>query len=258
LLDQCFISEAKRIVEEASRNGATLRVIGATAIKMHCPKYAEAHERMDRKLTDLDFVALKSEKKEVLGVLQKLGYMMDRNAQHIMTITQRYILENPQNKLRLDVFFDKLEMCHTIDFRSRISVDSPTISLADLLLEKMQIVKINEKDIKDTLILLREHPVAEHDMESINSEYISKLLAKDWGFWYTVAQNLKKTKSFADRYETLTSEDRADIATKIAALLEGIEKAPKSMGWRMRARVGTKQRWYRDVEEVYQRETLSA
>jgi len=80
-------------------------------------------------------------------------------------------------------------------FLKRLEIDYPTISLADLLLEKMQIVKLNEKDILDTIVMLREHDVGEGDKETINSDRVSGLLSDDWGFYYTVTTNLGKIKS---------------------------------------------------------------
>ena len=41
-----------------------------------------------------------------------------------------------------------------------------------------------------------------------------------------------------------------DIKTKIDKILDAIEREPKSMGWKMRAKVGTKKKWYTEVEEV--------
>ena len=246
-----FLSESSRIVEEANQRGITLRVLGATAIMIHSPKYLYAFEKMNRTLSDLDFMGLRGEEKKVIDFLQEKSYLYDRGSRTVTAMsTSRYIFENPKNKMHADVFFDKLEMCHTIDFTKRLSVDSPTISLADLLLEKMQIVEINEKDIKDTLVLLREHEISTHDKEAVNQKYISGILAKDWGFYYTVTQNLKKVKEASRKYEIFELSDQLNIDGKIDKLLEAIEEEPKSVGWKMRAKIGTKKRWYTEVEDV--------
>jgi hypothetical protein len=155
---------------------------------------------------------------------------------------------DPANRRMADVFFDQLEMCHTLNFRGRLEFDSPTITLADFLLEKMQIVELNEKDKIDTVVLLREHAIGDSDNETINAQYISRLLAKDWGFYYTVTTNLGKIKDYAR--SSMTEEHSRDVAAKTDRLVERIESEPKTTGWKMRARVGTKRKWYRDVEEV--------
>jgi hypothetical protein len=182
--------------------------------------------------------------------LLKMGYQFNRRRLMVMRYFGRYIFDDPSNRRVADVFFDQLEMCHTIDFRGRLKVDYPTISLADLLLEKLQIVKITEKDLKDCMVLLREHDVSGSDDDCINNVYISDLLSKDWGFYYTSNLNLTRIAESLKQYSALQESNISDIASKIKALQEQIEKAPKSMGWKMRAKIGPRQQWYRDVEEV--------
>ena len=136
-------------------------------------------------------------------------------------------------------------------------MDYPTITVTDMLLEKIQMWEaFSEKDLKDCLLLLKAHNVEEkREKESIDASYIAKLLAKDWGFWYTATTNLKKLKRFVSEIDKLGPEveinpekiekkDREEILAKIDTLLERIDKEPKSFGWKMRARVGTKKRWY--------------
>jgi hypothetical protein len=151
----------------------------------------------------------------------------------------------------IDVFFDQLNMCHKIDFRNRLEIDFPTMPLAELMLEKMQIVEFTEKDAKDSIMLLREHNVGDKDSETINQGYIARLLSKDWGFYYTVTTNLKKMRdSFVDEFgkDHLSTEDGEDVKKKIDLLLARIEEEPKEMRWKMRARIGTKKLWYQEVE----------
>jgi hypothetical protein len=125
--------------------------------------------------------------------------------------------------------------------------------LADLFLEKMQIVKIGEKDVKDTTILLWEHEPGDQDKGRINVNYIAKLLADDWGFYHTVTTNLKKTRDYANSLTLLNPEDRKMIESRIDALLDKIEREGKSMKWKMRAKAGTRVKWYDDAEDVENR-----
>ena len=129
----------------------------------------------------------------------------------------RHMYDAPKG-FHVDVFYDRLDMCHNLDFKGRLELDSPTIPLADLLLEKMQIVKINEKDIKDSMVLLRAHNLASSGREDIDAEYVSELLSKDWGFYYTVTTNLNKIREMMPNYEALTDEDKKDINAKIDQL----------------------------------------
>ena len=247
-----FIKEAKRIVEEAEEAGILLRIMGAIAIHVHSSKFADLHHKLERlgemMFSDIDFMSIRESRKRVPSFFQERGYIPDKAVMAIFG-QKRHIYYGTEIPM-IDVFFDKLEMCHTIDFRGRLELDSPTISLADLLLEKMQIVKINPKDVKDTIVLLREHDTGEDNDETVNCRHIAKLLSKDWGFYYTVTTNLKEIKERLPTLEALSEEDILDVGSKIDKILEAIEREPKSLGWKMRAKIGTKKKWYQEVEEV--------
>lgn len=224
--------------------------MGCIAVKMHSKQLSEFHENvMKRYATDIDFMTISKYRGDVIKILTELGYSEMRT----MTPREDRLIYLDKEEMHVDVFFDKLSMCHVIDFRNRLQVDSPTISLSDIMLEKLQIVKINEKDIKDVIIMLREHEIANRETEAVNSEYISKLLANDWGFYYTATTNLKLIRDRLDNSEykkILKPEDIADVKAKIDRLLELIEQEPKSSSWKSRSKTGTKKKWYQDVEEV--------
>jgi hypothetical protein len=129
-------------------------------------------------------------------------------------------------------------------------VDHPSIPLAEMLLEKMQIVQINEKDIIDTIMLLLEHPLGDEDHETINIKKIAELCSQDWGLWRTTTMNLGKVRQLAQGYEQLSSEEKGIIDSQVAAALNRIEQEPKPLAWRLRARVGDRVKWYKDVDEV--------
>jgi len=242
-----FADEATRIVEKAQEKRIVIRVMGATVIRKHCPKFLHLHTAMKRELTDMDFMTYSKFNPSIKPLFVELGYAPDdRFNAYFGMMRQQY--SDPANRRMADIFFDQLEMCHTVDFRGRLELDSPTITLADFLLEKMQIVQLNEKDMIDTTVLLREHQIGDSDKETINAGYVAKLLGKDWGFYYTVTTNLGKVREYAR--SALSEEDSRDVVAKADQLLEWIEKEPKTAGWKMRARIGPKKKWYRDVEEV--------
>ncbi|MBS7643745.1 hypothetical protein KEJ26_04160 [Candidatus Bathyarchaeota archaeon] len=244
-----FIKEASRILEAAKERGIKLRLMGAIAFRIHCPNFGHIQDALGRVLSDIDFMAYSQQRKDIEKLFEGLGYQTDRMIKMLFG-GKRLIFIDSTNHRQSDVFFDKLEMCHDIDFKGRLEIDYPTISLVDMLLEKMQIVKLNEKDIIDTIMLLREHEVGNSDKETVNAGYLAKLCANDWGLWRTVTMNLQKVKSFIPNYSLLTENDKTDVITKIDQLLMQIEREPKSMGWTMRAKIGDKKQWYRDVEEV--------
>lgn len=243
-----FLDEADRILQVASEKGIVLRLIGALGIKKHLTKYGSIHESLGRELSDIDFVSLSKNKSKTEKLFAYLGYMKQRSLGLTAGIARREIFIDDTNKRFVDIFYDKLVMNHTIDFSNRLEVDYPTVPLAELFLSKMQIVKITDKDLKDTAILLLEHEIGEKDSETINTKVITKTLSRDWGFYYTVTTNLEKLKTFIPIYKPLTEGDKTEIMNKADRLTELIENEPKSFKWKMRSKIGTKQTWYTPVE----------
>lgn len=244
-----FLEEAMRILDAAKERRITIRLMGATAMRVHCPSSVRLHECvLKRSLSDLDFMTYGRHVREVRKLFEELHYVWDEVIARVSEY--RDIFHDTMNKRMVDVFYDKLHMCHTIEFKRRLEVDYPTIPVADLLLEKLQIVKLNEKDIKDMIVLLREHPIKETDEDVVNGKYIACLLANDWGFYHTSTTNLKNLRDHLISMYDIPQEDAERIKVRINELLEDIEREPKSLKWKMRAKVGTKQKWYRDVEEV--------
>jgi hypothetical protein len=244
-----------RIIENSKSKGIPLRLMGASSVLKHCPKHAYLFNAMNRRLTDIDVVSLEKYRNKMTALFAELGYEPRARAMQLcLDSLERHIYDSKTCNLVVDVFFDTLRMCHTVDFRKRLEVDYPTIPLAELLLEKMQIVKINEKDIKDTIVLLLEHDIGASDEDVVNGPYVARILSKDWGFYYTVTTNLKTVRDFAVTYNTsglITEENKTAVHVRIDRLLDLIEKEPKSMNWKMRARVGTRRRWYEEVEDIY-------
>ena len=241
-----FSSTTRSLVNAAEGEGVRLRLLGSMAFRLHCPKYASYLDALKRELTDIDFVASSKDRKKVRTFFDTLGYLEDRDIM-IATEGSRYFYRNPQNLLGVDVFFDRLSYCHPIELGHRLHLDSPTISLADLVLEKVQIVEINEKDIKDLIVLFLEHDLGTDDRERVDDSYVSSVLGGDWGFYYTATANLEKLVRLLDRYGTLSPEEAATVAERVQRLRSRIESEPKTLKWRMRAKLGTKVRWYNEV-----------
>jgi len=244
--DREFIEEAIQIQESAENEGIRLRLLGALAFRLQCPRNIAHFEALERRITDIDFVASTSNREKLLDFFKRQGYVIDDNAL-LIGAGYRYIFENPQKQKHLDIFFDRLEMCHTIYFKDRLDIDPRTISLADLLLEKMQIVKISQKDFKDTAILLLEHDIASDD-SMINIDYIGKIMSSDWGFYHTFSTNLSKLKDILPQFNTFDEIENETIRQRIEGIIAWIDNSEKSLKWKSRARIGTKIRWYRQVD----------
>jgi hypothetical protein len=244
-----FENELKRILKASSEAGIVLRVIGSLAFQLHCPKFGYLQAAMGRAYTDIDFAAYHRQTKEIQGLLSGLGYKEDREV-FIVSEGGRAIFEKPGIGIHLDVFYEKLAFSHVIYWNNRLEIDNPSIPLAEMLLEKMQIYQINEKDIIDTIMLLLEHPLGEIDVETINIKYVAGLCCNDWGLWRTTTMNLDKVRQLAQGYKQLSNEQKERIGSQVKTALSRIEQEPKSLAWRLRSRVGDRVKWYRDVDEV--------
>lgn len=254
---QVFLDEARRIVEEGKKEGLILRVMGGVGIRVRTLQYTDVAQKLGRlgpeqqEFTDLDFMAYRKQRNRMKGFFEGLGYGK-RKATLSTAASERQIYFHPQGWFFIDVFFDKLLVAnHPLDFRGRLELDPLTLTPTDLLLEKLQIVNFSEKDMKDTLMLLLAHQVGDRDQGGlINATYIARLLAKDWGFWYTVTTNLQGIRELLPETEALSEEERDTTASGVDELLAHMEKEPKSLRWKTRARIGPKMKWYEPVETM--------
>lgn len=242
-------AEVTRLVAAADAAGVALRVLGSIGVALHCRAAAVLLPSFARTYADIDLVAYRRNAKVLSGVLSSLGYTDDREV-YIRSEGTRSIFNDPDRNIHLDVFYDRLEFCHVIPMADRLESDRPTIPLAELLLSKLQIIRINEKDIVDSILLLLDHPLGAGDSEVIDADRIAALTAADWGLWRTISQNLEKVVALAAGYPQLDAERRV-VATQAATGLKArIDAEPKSMAWRMRDRIGDRRQWWTDVEEV--------
>jgi hypothetical protein len=243
-----YVERATSLVEQAKAKGISLRILGSLAYRLHCPANIQLFEEMKRDLTDVDFAARSNERKTIRAFLEGLDYLIDQDVL-VSTEGARYFFTDPSSGMGIDVFFDELFFCHQIPLRDRLELDYPTIALADLVLEKMQIVEINPKDVKDTLVLLLEHPLESNHREGIDAAYIAQLLANDWGFYYTVTTNLGKLRRLGVEYGTLSETQWLIVDARISELERMIEEKPKTRRWKLRARIGPRVKWYQEVAE---------
>jgi hypothetical protein len=254
-IQEDFLTERNRILgalAQPENKKLTMRVIGALAFRYHCEKYGYIQDALGRVFTDIDFAGYSKQFKDIMRLLPELGYKEDKVVTQLFG-DYRLLFHDPVYGRHIDVFMDKLDFCHILPFTGRLEADTITLPLAELIVEKMQIVQINEKDIIDTIMLLREHPIGDSDDETVNAAIIAKLAAKDWGLWKTMSNNLNLVKEMLARYTQLTDEDRQVISTRVDELLKRMDDEPKALAWKARAVIGEKKKWWKDVEELENR-----
>jgi len=255
------LAESMRIVDLADQRGLQVRLMGGMGIRAHAPDWPARTRRVE---VDLDFATRGKDRGAFYELLEAEGYTPDKRHNALFGGKQAYFVDVPRRR-PVDVLVDSLEMCHRMEFADRLALSTPTLPLAELLLSKLQVVKINKKDVLDALVLLAEHPLGQNDgaldsrfgLGAINVPRVLSLTSNDWGWWRTVTGNL----DVLDRYlmTEATPEDldlnngRAvlfDPMEQIASLREAINAAPKSTRWKLRARVGERATWYNEPEEM--------
>ncbi len=249
---EVFIDEAKVLVDEAAKKGLLLRIMGGMAIYMHSTEYEALWRSLARLgtkvFTDIDFVAYGKQRNELYEFAQSRGYKTDPRFLYQFGKT-RHIFFGGRVPM-VEIFYDQLEMNHTVPYKGRLEVDFPTTPLAELMMQKLQVVKINEKDIKDLIVLIRAHEVGQDDKEKINLAVFDFVdMFNDWGWYYTATMNLNKVKKFAYEYPQLSQQDKQIVGERVDRMLSHVDTKPKSFKWKMRAKMGTKTMWYNPVED---------
>jgi hypothetical protein len=218
-----------------------LRLLGGVAVRLRSAGLPAA---LEREYKDLDFATTKKASGDVAQLLRSLGYD-PHTAFNTMNSKERLLFFDDAHGRQVDVFVSSFRMCHEIPLERRLPAQADTVPLAELVLTKLQIVELNEKDVRDAVALFVEHDVSDEDT-GINGARIAELCGDDWGLWRTITRNLDSVGSHLPSYDV----DRDLAAARLAALQERIEAAPKSRGWRLRDKVGERKRWYELPEEV--------
>jgi hypothetical protein len=242
-----LLGEARRLIDLAGERDIVLRLLGGLAIQMLTPELPPR----TRTGQDLDFGSVRSSRKPLAELLGEEGYAGDRNFNALYGDKQLYFTHG-ETGLAIDVMIDRLHMCHTVEFAPRATQLPYTLSPLDLLLSKLQIVELNEKDLEDCLRLLSTFPLgASGAPDVIDLRVISELVGDDWGWFKTISINLGRIGAAlaAGARESVTG-GRLDPAAAVATLSETLEQAPKSRRWKLRARIGERKRWYEVPEET--------
>lgn len=267
--DEEFLRQARTIVDAAQTQGTALRILGSLGIyahSKHVPESIEIFHRVGRVkmgaplFTDLDLMGYASQGRSISKVFAGLGFKPDDMINGFFG-DRRLVYYEGSDRFHVDIFLDKLEFSHDVVFgkkpgNGRLELDSPTISLTDLVLEKLQIHHIGRKDLVDLMILFLGHdvkPTANGDREIIDAGHIASLLSDDWGFWYESTQNLGKTKQITKEFVAegaVPPDFAARIESRIRKLESALQSAPKGRHWEKRAKTGTEKPWFREVEEI--------
>jgi hypothetical protein len=89
------------------------------------------------------------------------------------------------------------------------------------------------------------------DPDAIDLRVFRSLVGDDWGWWRTVTLNLDRIAALVNdgAFSGITG-GKLDARAQLQTLSEAAESAPKSRGWKLRARIGERKRWYDVPEET--------
>ena len=261
-----FLNESLGIVEKAQSHGVCLRILGSLAVYIRARNVGrgDLFKSLGRfgegkpLFTDLDLAAYGKQRGAIDKIFRELAYQPDTLVNGMFG-HKRLIYYHPQRKFHVDIFLNKLEFSHDVEFgekpgEGRLEIDYPSISAADIVLEKLQIHQINRKDLIDLITLFLVHDVqGQFSKDSIDAAYVGKILSSEWGFWYDATANLEKVRTLLQTLEKdgkLSRSQSQIVERKVEKLLDYVKNTPKERSWEKRARTGTKKAWYREVEEV--------
>jgi hypothetical protein len=245
------LAEGVDLHRRATEHGLTVRFLGSLAVQMTCPRWRSLAGALGRRPSqDIDLVGLSREERKTGLFFAEAGYTLHPAVKHSREFgVKRLIFLPAAGGSKVDIFLDDLVMAHTVPLRNRLAGTGPTVAIADLLLSKLQIHEMTRNDQIDLCILLAEHQLASRGGQ-LDDRYLAELLGKDWGFWYSALANLEGLVAALPDLPGLPGEAADTIRGRATALVQVLQEAPKSARWRVRARVGTKKRWYDDVHEV--------
>jgi hypothetical protein len=230
--------EATDLISTAEEQGIVLRALGSVAVRLHCEPSSSDMDKRERVPKDIDLVTRKRDRRNLRDFFERRGYATDRDMLVAMEGT-RYLFRNQDTGIDVDVWVDQLDLCHRLDVSKRFG-SGPTLPIEDLLLSKLQIVELTPGDISDDGSLLSTHSLgaSTDDPEIVDLDYLSRVLAGDWGFWRTATRNLERIRKEVD----------PKAQERIGAMLDAIEAKPKTAGWKMRDVIGERKQWWQDVD----------
>jgi len=245
--------EGRRIVDSARRRGVVLRLLGGFAVHEYCAGFAACR----RDHLDLDVAGIRRQTGSVIEVFGELGYEERVRVRVATGAGQAQFVRDcmhgdggvrPHDEDHVDVFFDRFKLDHVIDLRERLALHPYAVPFTDTLAMKLQMHDPEARDVRDALMLLATVSGEGPSAIVVDPDYLGTLCARDWGLFHDVSRNLQRLGE-ALPGAGLGRLQRQAVAQRLARLTAAIDAAPKTMAWRLRARVGTRLRWWDVVEE---------
>ncbi|MFW9805523.1 MAG: hypothetical protein ACFFFK_02180 [Candidatus Thorarchaeota archaeon] len=238
------INESLRIIREGEKHGATLRMMGGLAVRAHC----EDLEFCEREYGDIDLIALGKQVVGIRSTFESLGYTEDSVVAR-STDGTRLLFQQDGTSDHVDVFLDELRMEHTIDLRERLHIEELTISVSDILVTKLIIFDMNEKDYRDIFSTVKDLELGNEDIPGvINVDYIASICSRNWPLFQDLISNIDRCVQVLSHYD-FSEDEVKKIKDRFHTIKKTMEARPKSLGWKLRALVGNRLPVRETVEE---------
>jgi hypothetical protein len=226
-------ARAQVLLSAAAEAQVPAAALGGVAFQLLCGS-ARAGGRYHRSLADIDLATTGRARRALDELAVAAGFVADEPFNR-MNGASRMRYEDADGS-HLDVFVDEFRLCHVLTWGRALPAGQPTLPLAELLLTKLQVVRLEPKDISDLLALLTDR----WDDVGAQRDRLTELVRNDWGLWRTARGSL----------ETLAGAPDPVAAGRAAELLERWQAIPLGAKARMRAAVGDRVRWYEEPEEL--------
>jgi hypothetical protein len=236
---------ASSIVERLTKDGLTARVFGGAGVLL-TTRYAAVLGNL-RVTRDIDLVAKACDHRDVWEWLVADDWVPEQY-ETFRGRSLKSSLTHPYNAVKVDLFSDPLYFSQRIDLAGRLYLQSPTLSIADLLLTKLQAEAFTLTDLHDVLAILGTWPVSENDKDGISARRISAACARNWGLYYSCSRKLRAIAGIDELEYARPAKFDALIRQRAVELITAITKTHKSLYWRIRDWVGPRVKWYLDVE----------
>ncbi len=247
ITSQEILAEMTRLIAAAEVKKIQLRAIGGLAVQAHNKKN---HPLFIREFGDLDFVVAKKQRREFEAFMPEVGYSADKQF-NVLNGATRQIYFDDKTGMKIDIFVGDFEMCHKIPLENRLTADTVTIPLAELFLSKAQIVELNRKDALDLTSILLNNETGNGDRDMINLQILAQLCSQDWGLYKTTSINLERVEKLVTEKDlALANDERELVLQRVREIQHTFSEMQKPLPWQIRDRVGTRVKWYIEVEEV--------
>ena len=233
-----LLDEAVGLVDLAAEIDIPARIIGGLAVVQHDAGLLGTGG--SRPINDIDLIVPAGTNRPIEALLISRGYRPEERF-NALNGHRRLLFHGEQADV--DVLIGIFEMCHRIDMDDRFALDRPTLPMTDLLVTKLQIVKLNAKDLGDIVDLVAGHELGRGPGDWIDADRLDELTRNDWGLWRTMVGTLDTV---------LTSSPPPVVADRVRTIRAVLDETPKSRRWKLRARIGERVPWYVLPDEVRQ------